>query len=263
MTTVHEFAQAKADGRKISVVTAYDSWSASLVAQSHVDAMLVGDSAAMVVHGHPTTLNATVDLMALHTQWVARAAGTTFVIADLPFLSYRQGIPTAMQAVGALVTSGAHAVKLEGVNGHEDVIRQVVGSGVPVMGHIGLTPQAVHQLGGFRVQGKTERDAARLLDQAHALEDLGCFALVLECVPADLAARITASVAMATIGIGAGSATDGQVLVLHDLLGLGTKRSPRFVRRYVEGARLVTEALNAFDADVKSARFPGCLEQYA
>src|ERR1700692_2852127 len=156
MNSVRDFARFKAEGRKISMVTAYDAWSARIVARSHVDAVLVGDSAAMVMHGHQTTLPATVGLIALHTSAVARSAAGKFLIADLPFLSFRKGIRAAMTAVGALVTSGAQAVKLEGVDGHEDVVRRVVGSGVPVMGHIGLTPQSVNQFGGFRVQGKND-----------------------------------------------------------------------------------------------------------
>jgi 3-methyl-2-oxobutanoate hydroxymethyltransferase len=262
MTSVRDFARFKAEGRKISVVTAYDAWSAGLIARSQVDAMLVGDSLAMVMHGHKTTLAATVELMAVHTSAVARSASGKFLIADLPFLSCRQGIVVAMTAVGALMTSGAHAVKLEGVDGHEDVIRQIVGSGVPVMGHIGLTPQSVHQFGGFRVQGRDETDAAKLLRQAHALEELGCFSIVLECVPAELAIRITSELDLPTIGIGAGAGTDGQVLVLHDLLGLDTRHTPRFVRRYVDGDQLLTNALNLYDADVKHARFPGPEESY-
>lgn len=263
MTSVIDFARLKAEGRKISMVTAYDAWSARLVARSHVDAVLVGDSALMVMHGDQTTLTATVALMALHTRAVARAAAGKLVIADMPFLSFRRGIGPAMSAVASLVRSGAQAVKLEGVDGHEDVIRHVVGSGVPVMGHIGLTPQSVHQYGGFRVQGRTGEDAARLVRQAHALEDLGCFAIVLECVPAALAGRITAELKVATIGIGAGTGTDGQVLVLHDLWGVDSTSTPRFVRRYLEGERLLTDALDRFDADVKEARFPSPEESYS
>ena len=262
MNAVHEFARFKAEGRKISVVTAYDAWSARIVARSNVDAILVGDSAAMVVHGQPSTLTATVGLMAMHTEAVSRAAGGKFVITDLPFLSFRKGIPAAMRAVGALMTKGAHAVKLEGVDGHEDVIRHIVGSGVPVMGHLGLTPQSVNGFGGFRVQGRDERDAAKLLRQAHTLEDLGCFSIVLECVPAALAARITSELTLPTIGIGAGCGTDGQVLVLQDLCGLDMSLSPRYVRRYCDGERLLTDALNTYDADVKQATFPRPEESY-
>jgi len=263
MHAVDEFARAKAAHRKISIVTAYDAWSARLVARSQVDAILVGDSAAMVVHGHDTTLPATLSLMAMHTRAVARAAGGKFVIADLPFLSYRKGIPAAMTAVGLLVRSGAQAIKLEGVDGHGDVIRQIVGSGVPVMGHLGLTPQSVHRFGGFRVQGRSDAAAAALVEQAHRLEDLGCFAIVLECVPAVLGARLTAELTIPTIGIGAGAATDGQVLVLQDLWGVDSGPAPRFVRRYIDGETVLTDALNAYDADVKGTRFPGPEESYS
>lgn len=263
MNCVQDFARFKAERRKISIVTAYDAWSAHLVARSNVDALLVGDSVAMVVHGHTTTLAATVGHMALHTRAVARAAGGKFVIADLPFLSFRKGIAAAMGAVGRLMVAGAQAVKLEGVDGHARVIRHIIESGVPVMGHIGLTPQSVNRFGGFRVQGRTNPDAARLLAQAQRLEELGCFALVLECVPAEVACRITSALAIPTIGIGAGAATDGQVLVLHDLLGLSTGRTPRFVRRYLEGDGLLTSALNAYDEDVKRLQFPGPGESYS
>lgn len=263
MTSVREFAAFKAEKRRISIVTAYDAWSAQIVARSHVDAILVGDSAAMVVHGHPSTLAATVELMALHTRAVSRSSGGKFVISDLPFLSNRKGIAEAMNAVGALITSGAHAVKLEGVDGHEDVVRQIVGSGVPVMGHIGLTPQSVNQLGGFRVQGKGDADATNLVRQAHVLEDLGCFAIVLECVPAQLAAQITSELTLPTIGIGAGAATDGQVLVLQDLWGVTEGHRPRFVRRYLDGSRVLTDALDRYDDDVKEIRFPTSEESYS
>jgi 3-methyl-2-oxobutanoate hydroxymethyltransferase len=262
MSTVLDFARLKTEGRKISIVTAYDAWSARLVARSRVDAILVGDSAAMVVHGHPTTVGATVAVMALHTRAVARAAGDKFLIADLPFLSYRQGVSAAVAAVGRLMRSGAHAVKLEGVDGHEEVITRIVGSGVPVMGHIGLTPQSVHQLGGFRVQGKGNAQAEQLLQQAQALESLGCFSVVLECIPAALAARITSGLRIPTIGIGAGSGTDGQVLVLQDLWGVNPSRAPRFVRQYLDGEGVLTSALDAYDADVKSASFPATEESY-
>ena len=263
MTNILEFARFKAEGRKISMVTAYDAWSARLVARSQVDAVLVGDSAAMVMHGHPTTLPASVQLMAVHTRAVATSIGEKFVIADLPFLSHRKGIPAAMTAVGTLMESGAQAVKLEGLDGHEEVIRQIVGSGVPVMGHIGLTPQSVNQLGGFRVQGRNDADAADLVRQAHTLQDLGCFSIVLECVPAALAADITSQLQLPTIGIGAGAGTDGQVLVLQDLWGVDTRISPRFVRAYVDGEGVLTDALDRYDADVKKAQFPAPEESYS
>jgi 3-methyl-2-oxobutanoate hydroxymethyltransferase len=258
-----DFERLKAEGHKISVVTAYDAWSARLVARSRVDAILVGDSAAMVMHGHKTTVAATVAVMALHTRAVARASGDKFLIADLPFLSCRRGISAAMEAVGRLMRSGAHAVKLEGVDGHEEIITRIVGSGVPVMGHIGLTPQSVHRLGGFRVQGKENAQAERLVQQAHALESLGCFSVVLECIPAALATRVTSELRIPTIGIGAGPGTDGQVLVLQDLWGVDPSHAPRFVRRYLDGEALLTTALDAYDADVKSVRFPKPEESYS
>jgi 3-methyl-2-oxobutanoate hydroxymethyltransferase len=246
------------------MVTAYDAWSARLVARSSVDAILVGDSAAMVVHGFATTSHATVAMMAAHTRAVARGAPAAFIVADLPFLTFRQDIPTAMRAVRTLVRSGAHAVKIEGVDGHDHVIRHVVESGVPVMGHIGLTPQSVHRLAEFRVRGKTSGEADALMRRAQTLADSGCFAVVLECIPASLAAGITSALPVPTIGIGAGDGTDGQILVLHDLWGIGTTVGrPRFVRTYCNGDELLGAALNAFDADVKGGRFPSAEESYS
>jgi len=262
MRTVLEFASAKAAGRKISMVTCYDASLARALEASAVDCLLVGDSVAMVVHGHPDTLSATVELMTLHTAAVRRGAPTRFLVGDLPFLSFRRGVPAALDAVAALMRAGAQAVKLEGVLGHEDVITAIVGSGIPVMGHLGLTPQSVHGLGGFRVQGKSDADAARLVDQARQLEQLGCFALVLECVPARLATRITAELRIPTIGIGAGAACDGQVLVLQDLLGLFGGIRPKFVRTYCNGFDQVRDAVDRFDRDVKHETFPGPEECY-
>ena len=263
MKSVLEFAAFKAEGRRISMVTAYDAWSARLIARSNVDAVLVGDSVAMVMHGYPTTLPATVELMATHTRAVARAIDEKLLITDLPFLSFRKGVPPAMDAVESVMASGAQAVKLEGVDGHEDVIRHIVGSGVPVMGHLGLTPQSVNQFGGFKVQGRGEAAADRLVRQARLLEDLGCFSIVLECVPADVATRITDALTLPTIGIGAGVGTDGQVLVLQDLWGVDPDHTPRFVRHYVDGQTVLTDALNRFDADVKDATFPTADESYS
>lgn len=262
MQSVTEFARFKAEGRRISMVTAYDAWSARLVARSKVDAVLVGDSAAMVMHGHPTTLPATVELMAEHTRAVAGALDGKLLVTDMPFLSFRNGVTAAMEAVGRLMVAGAQAVKLEGVDGHEEVIGRIVGSGVPVMGHVGLTPQSVHRFGGFRVQGRGEEAAEQVLRQAGALESLGCFAIVLECVPVSLAERITAALAVPTIGIGAGAGTDGQVLVLQDLWGVHQNHRPRFVRHYLDGETILTGALDRYDADVKARRFPSAEETY-
>jgi 3-methyl-2-oxobutanoate hydroxymethyltransferase len=262
MKSVNDFAAAKAAGRRISMVTCYDSGFARVLEASQVDCILVGDSAAMVMHGQPDTLGATVELMAMHTAAVRRGAPTRFLVGDLPFLSFRKGIPAALDAVAALMRAGAQAVKLEGVRGHEDVITAITGSGVPVMGHLGLTPQSVNALSGFRVQGRSEDDAARILEDAKRLESLGCFSLVLECVPSALAARVTRALSIPTIGIGAGIDCDGQVLVLQDLLGLSTGHRPKFVRTYLDGFDRVRDAFDRFDADVKQGTFPGPAESY-
>ncbi len=262
MKSVLEFSDAKAAGRRISMVTCYDTSLARVLESSEIDCLLVGDSAAMVMHGYPNTLAATVELMAMHTAAVRRGAPTRFLVTDMPFLSFRKGVPAALDAVAILMQAGAQAVKLEGVDGHEDVITAITGSGVPVMGHIGLTPQSVHSLAGFRVQGKSEKDAQSLLAQAQRLEQLGCFALVLECVPALLAQRITAALGIPTIGIGAGSGCDGQVLVLQDLLGLSNGFRPKFLRTYLDGFEQLRGAVNRFDRDVKDGAFPNRAESY-
>lgn len=256
MKSILDFSRARQSGRPIVMVTAYDAPMARLVAASEVDAILVGDSVAMVVHGLPSTVHATLDMMELHTAAVRRGAPDRVVVADLPFLSFRQGRDAAVRAAGALVQAGATAVKLEGIAGHEDVVAHLVGSGIPVMGHLGLTPQSVHQLGGYRLQGRSEADAARLRADARRLEECGAFALVLECVPAALAAAATALLNIPTIGIGAGGGTSGQVLVLPDLLGLDAEFRPRFARRYLDGYAAVLAALNAYARDVRGARFP-------
>lgn len=260
MKSVLDFSRARREGLPIALVTSYDAWSARLAAAAGIDCLLVGDSVAMVVHGFPDTVHATVEMMALHTAAVRRGAPDIFVVADLPFLSFRQGVAAAVEAAGALMRAGASAVKLEGVRGHEDVVAHLVGSGIPVMGHLGLTPQSVHQLGGYRVQGRSAEDAARILEDARSLEALGAFSVVLECVPEQLAADITAALGIPTIGIGSGARTGGQVLVLHDLLGLQAEFKPRFARRYLEGHELVREALERYAADVRAARFPARAE---
>lgn len=256
MKGVLDFARARREASPITMVTSYDAWSARLAAAAGVDCLLVGDSAAMVVHGFPDTLHATIDMMVAHTAAVRRGAPDLFVVADMPFLTFRRGTIAAVDAAGALMRAGASAVKLEGLAGHEDVVTHLVGSGIPVMGHLGLTPQYVHQLGGYRVQGRSTEAAERIMADARRLEELGAFALVLECVPAQLAAEITAALAIPTIGIGSGVQTSGQVLVLHDLLGLQADFRPRFARRYLEGHAVVREALERYVADVRAARFP-------
>ena len=262
MKSVLDFAAAKAAGRKISMVTCYDAALARVLEASKVDCILVGDSAAMVMHGHNDTLGATVELMALHTAAVRRGAPTRFLIGDLPFLSFRKGVPAALDAVAALMRAGAQAVKLEGVAVHEDVITAITGSGVPVMGHLGLTPQSVNALAGFRVQGRSDDDAARIIEEAKRLESLGCFSLVLECVPSALASRITHELTIPTIGIGAGADCDGQVLVLQDLLGLSNGHRPKFLRTYIDGFSEVRDAVDRFDRDVKQGAFPTSAESY-
>lgn len=238
------------------MVAAYDALMARIVAASEADAILVGDSVAMVVHGHPSTVHATLDMMCTHVAAVRRGAPDFMVVADLPFLAVRRGLAVATEAAGALVQAGATAVKLEGLAGHEDVVAHLVTSGIPVMGHLGLTPQSVNQLGGYRVQGRAPAEAERLRSDAQKLEELGAFSVVLECVPALLATAITEERTIPTIGIGAGPGTAGQVLVLSDLLGFDAAFQPRFVRRYAQGHALVSEAVNRFARDVRAAQFP-------
>ncbi len=256
MKTILEFARAKREQLPIVMIAAYDALMARLVADSEADAILVGDSVAMVVHGHPSTVHATLDMMCSHVAAVRRGAPEMLIVADMPFLSARRGLLAATDAAGALMQAGANAVKIEGIEGHADVIAHLVGSGIPVMGHLGLTPQAVNQLGGYRVQGRAPEDAERLVRDAQAVEAAGAFALVLECVPAALAERITHELTIPTIGIGAGSGTAGQVLVLADMLGLNPDFQPRFARRYLEGGKLVRDAVNRFAGDVHAAQFP-------
>jgi len=261
--SILDFARAKRAGRPITLLTAYDALQARFLAAAQVDALLVGDSAAMVVHGHDSTVHATLEMMLLHTAAVRRGAPEAFVIADLPFLATRQGRRTATRAAGALVQAGANAVKLEGLAGHAEVIAHLVESGIPVMGHLGLTPQAVHQLGGHHVQAIRPAAAERLLTDAAELERLGVFAVVLECIPAALAQRVTRALQIPTIGIGAGAGTDGQVLVLTDLLGLDPDFRPKFARRYADGAGLVLGAARRYVRDVRAGRFPARKEVLA
>jgi 3-methyl-2-oxobutanoate hydroxymethyltransferase len=253
---VLDFQRMRDQKKKISMVTCYDYWTARIVAESDVDCVLVGDSVAMVMHGYPTTVNATIPMMEMHTAAVARGAGKKFIIADLPFLANRKSLDVAMDAVQTLVQAGAHAIKLEGVTGHEDIIKHIVDSGIPVMGHIGLTLQFVHQLGGFKVQGRDDAGAQRLLEQAKTLEELGCFAIVLECMPPAVAQQITESLHIPTIGIGAGEKTSGQVLVLQDLLGGNKHMSLKFLKTYGHAHDDFLKALNQYNEEVKQVKFP-------
>ncbi len=263
MKSILEFANSKHNDRKISVITCYDYWSACLIAASSVDAILVGDSAAMVMHGHRSTLPIDAEIMALHVAAVSRGAGDKFIIGDLPFLSYRQSLSDNVAAVRLLMQAGAQAVKLEGIDGNETLIRHLVDSGVPVMGHLGLTPQSLHQLGGFKVQGRDEAAHERIVQQALRVEASGAFSLVLECVPEALATQISAELRIPVIGIGAGAGVDGQVLVLHDMLGLNREFKPKFVRQFAAGAELIEGALNDYADAVRSGAFPTAEESYS
>jgi 3-methyl-2-oxobutanoate hydroxymethyltransferase len=258
-----DFLQAKFENRKLSMVTCYDYTFARLLSKSPIDGILVGDSAAMVMHGHPSTISASIELMRIHTEAVARGAAGKFVVADMPFLSFRKGATAALDTAAAFLTAGAHAIKLEGVDGHEDVIERIVQSGIPVMGHLGLQPQSINAYGGYRVQGRCEDSAREIARQATALEQLGAFAVVLECVPACLAREITDALHIPTIGIGAGAGCDGQILVLQDLLGINVDFKPKFVRPFLDGARCVLDTLSRFDSAVKAGTFPATEESYS
>lgn len=261
--TILDFSRAKREQHAIVMIAAYDALMARLAAAAPVDAILVGDSAAMVVHGFPSTVHATVEMMSAHVAAVRRGAPEILVVADMPFLSVRKGKKAATVAAGALMQAGATAVKIEGVAGHEEVISHLVGSGIPVMGHLGLTPQSVHQLSGYRLQGREPAAAEQVRRDAARLEELGAFSFVLECVPAMLAASITEERGIPSIGIGAGGGTAGQVLVLSDLLGFDDRFQPRFARRYVEGHQLVRDAISRFARDVRTADFPARAEVLA
>ncbi|HAT6810038.1 TPA: 3-methyl-2-oxobutanoate hydroxymethyltransferase [Legionella pneumophila] len=254
---VHDFKLKKQEQSKISMLTCYDYPSACIIAESNIDCVLVGDSVAMAIHGHPTTIMATIEMMELHTQAVARGLGKQFLITDLPFLAHKSSQGHTVENVKRLLQAGAQAVKIEGADKDTcQTISHLVNAGIPVMGHIGLTPQSIHQLGGYKVQGKNNEQAETLLRQASALEQAGCFALVIECVPQGLAKTITDSLTIPTIGIGAGPGTDGQVLVWHDMLGLQTSFNPKFVKKYFRAKDHFIEALNTYVQQVQQRHFP-------
>ena len=262
MKSVLDF-KARKGGAPISMVSAYTHWEARFLAASPVDCVLVGDSLAVVLDGEPTTFAATPEIMARHTTGVARGlGGQKFLVADFPFLAARKGIAAAVDCAAALMRAGAHGVKIEGIDGHSEVITHLVQSGVPVMGHLGLTPQSMHATGGYKVQGRSAAGAESLLRQARAVEAAGAFGLVLECVPADLAREITAATAIPVIGIGAGPHTDGQVLVFHDLLGLNPGFNAKFVRAFADGNKTVGNGLASFAAAVSNGSFPSKKESY-
>ncbi|MDQ6767832.1 MAG: 3-methyl-2-oxobutanoate hydroxymethyltransferase [Candidatus Eremiobacteraeota bacterium] len=254
-TSILTFAEKKRRHEKIVVVTAYDALTAAMVHGAGVDAILVGDSAGMVFAGHDTTLPVTMDEMIYHTRAVVRGARSAFVIADMPFLSFQCGHDEAVRNAGRfLKEAGAQAVKLEGSDA--GLVARLVSIGIPVMGHLGLTPQSIHALGGFRAQGKTMESAARLVEQAKALDIAGAFSIVLECVPTSVAALVTQTVQAATIGIGAGVACDGQVSVINDLLGLSTGYLPRHAKRYADFYNEGLSAVRTYVDEVRSGAFP-------
>ena len=246
----------------IVMVTAYDEPGARIVSDAGADIILVGDSVANTVLGYEDTLHVDIDVMAHHTAAVARARPRSLVLGDMPWMSYHLSPDDAVRNAATLVRAGAQAVKLEGGRARLPVIEAIVRAEIPVMGHLGLTPQSVLAMGGFRVQGKSADAATALLDAAKALSAAGCFAFVIEGVPDVVGAAVTEAVDVPTIGIGAGPACDGQVLVFHDLLGLGSRTPPKFVRQYADVGRIATEAVAAFADDVRTGRFPSDAESY-
>jgi 3-methyl-2-oxobutanoate hydroxymethyltransferase len=262
-TTVPAF-RARKGGEKLVVLTAYDYPSARFADEAGVDAILVGDSVNMVVHGEPTTLTATMDMMVLHTRAVSNAAKYALVIGDLPFLSATISDADAVRNAGRLIAEGgAGAVKVERGNGLESAITTILRAGIPVMGHIGLTPQSILHLGGHTVQGKARAAALDLISEAQKLEELGCFSIVLECIPRELAAIITRKVSVPTIGIGAGAGCDGQVLVWHDVMGLESRYAPRHARKFANLAPIIDGAIRDYIGAVKLGGFPGDTESFA
>lgn len=260
-----DFAKLKANSQKFSVITCYDFTSATIVANSNIDVILVGDSVAMTMHGQKSTIFASVQELAMHTKWVIRGLGENkpkFVVCDMPFLSTRSDMAANIKSVHEIMLSGANAVKIEGADGNIETIKHLVESGVPVMGHLGLLPQNVNVLGGYKVQGREETAGEKILNDAKALEAAGCFAIVLECVPTKLANKITQALKIPTIGIGAGNVCDAQVLVWQDLLGLNTQFKPKFVRKFIDGAEIFTQALNQYHNSVIDGTFPNESESF-
>jgi 3-methyl-2-oxobutanoate hydroxymethyltransferase len=261
--TVPEVVRMKARGEKIAALTAYDSLLASILDSAGIDVILVGDSGAMVFAGHETTLPITLDEMLYHTKAVRRGVQRALLVVDMPFLSYQTSVEEAIHNAGRMLKEGgAEAVKLEGGRPVVETVRRLVEIGIPVMGHLGLTPQSIHAFGGYKVQATDEDRAKRLLEDARMLEEAGAFSIVLEKIPADLARRVTESIGIPTIGIGAGVHCDGQILVTHDMLGLFEKFLPKFVRRYAELGAEIRKACNEYASDVRAGKFPSVEESY-
>jgi 3-methyl-2-oxobutanoate hydroxymethyltransferase len=264
MTTVLDVQRFKDEGRRFAMLTAYDYLSARILDEAGIPILLVGDSLGMVMLGHPTTLPVTMDDMLVHAKAVARGARQALLVGDMPFMSYQVSTEEAIANAGRFIQEGGmHAVKLEGAGPVVEITRRLTEIGIPVMGHLGLTPQSVHAMGGFKVQGKTEAQAARLGSDARALEQAGAFSIVLEGMPSKLAVEISNSLRIPTIGIGAGPGTDGQVLVYHDMLGLTTGKAPKFVKRYANLAEEVARAATAYADDVRTGKFPGPEHEYS
>jgi 3-methyl-2-oxobutanoate hydroxymethyltransferase len=261
--TTHVLQSMKAKGEKIAVLTGYDFSLARILDAAGIDVILVGDSASNVMAGHETTLPITLDQMIYHAASVVRAVQRALVVVDLPFGSYQGNSKVALEStIRIMKEAGAHAVKLEGGEEVAESIRRILSAGVPVMGHLGLTPQSIYKFGTYTVRAKEEAEAQKLLNDAKLLQDLGCFGLVLEKIPAHLAQQVSESLWIPTIGIGAGPHTDGQVLVTHDMLGITKDFQPRFLRRYLDLFDLVREAVEQYIKDVKSEDFPNEREQY-
>lgn len=260
--TILDVQQHKRERKKLVVVTAYDALFAGIVEQAGIRVILVGDSLGVVVQGKANTLSVTMEDMLYHTKLVAGAAPRALVISDMPFMSYQVSTEDAVRNAGRLIQAGAAAVKLEGGAVMADRVKAMTSLGIPVVGHLGMTPQSVHALGGYKVQGKVEDQVAKLLDDARALEAAGAFALVLEAIPAELARRVTQALSISTIGIGAGPHCDGQVLVLYDLLGLFDTFVPKFVKTYAHLKTDAIQALSRYKDEVEQGRFPSDSESY-
>jgi 3-methyl-2-oxobutanoate hydroxymethyltransferase len=261
--TTHTLLKMKEAGERISMLTAYDYSFARIIDEAGVDVILVGDSASNVMAGHETTLPITLDQMIYHAQSVVRGIRRCLVVVDLPFGSYQGNSKEALaSAIRIMKETGAHAIKMEGGNEVVEGIRRIISSGVPVMGHLGLTPQSIYQFGTYQVRAKEEAEAEKLRRDALLLQEAGCFAIVLEKIPANLAAEVSESLHIPTIGIGAGGSCDGQVLVMHDMLGINHEFKPRFLRQYLNLYEQVGNAVRKYIGDVKSRDFPNEQEQY-
>lgn len=261
--TTKSLIEMKANGEKISMLTAYDFTMAKIVDSAGVDVILVGDSASNVMAGHETTLPITLDQMIYHASGVVRGTSRALVVVDLPFGSYQSDPKEALRSsIRIMKESGGHAVKMEGGSEIKDSIKKILNAGIPVMGHLGLTPQSIYKFGTYTVRAKEDEEADKLIEDAKMLERIGCFSLVLEKIPAHLATKVAQSISIPVIGIGAGGGVDGQVLVIHDMLGMNNEFNPRFLRRYLDLYDQMTTAIGNYVTDVKSSDFPNDKEQY-